>query len=414
MTTWNPQYRIKANGTNVTGISLVGFSIIRGRQDFNQPVLASVCQINLINYENTIYPFTINTSLTVEVLNSAGNYVFLMGGRISDLATEITNAGSNKIVTRLNITAVGLIARLGRITYDGTLSEDTDGNQIRTLLYAIGADQWSEVPTAETWATYDSTQTWQDVEAYVGEFDPGVYTMRSQTLSNVNITAPITVIAQSAGGYIYEDNQGRISYADANHRSSDLIANGYTEIDARSAQASGISTVKRQGDIVNKFTINHGNNFSSSHTAENTASQASYGIYAQTYDSYLKNSADVTDFATRLINLRAYPFDRFQQIIFPIQSPELSDTTRDALLGIYMGMPIRITNLPGNMVEGQFEGFVEGWSWRSTVGGLVLTLNASPTNFSAISQRWEQVNSAESWNTINTSLEWEYAIGVIS
>jgi len=414
MTVWSPEYRVKANGTNVTGVSLVGFTVIRGRQDFNQPVLAGVAQINLINFENVIYPFTINTSLTIEVKDSTGAYVFLFGGRVSDLATEVTQAGSNKVVTRLNMTAVGLIARLGRITYDGSLSEGTDGEQIKTLLYAVGSDQWNEVPTAETWATYDATQTWENVEAYIGEFDPGVYTMRSQTLSNVNITAPITVIAQSAGGYIYEDNQGRISYADANHRATRLINEGYVQLDGRFALASGISTVKRQGDVVNKFTINHGANFSSSHTSENTASQSTFGIYAQTYDSYLKNSADVTDFADRLIQLRAYPFDRFQQIIFPIQSPEIDDSTRDALLNISMGLPIRITNLPGNMVGGEFEGFVEGWNWRSSVNGLVLTLNASPTSFSAISQRWEQVDSAESWNTINTSLEWEYAIGVIS
>jgi len=414
MTVWTPEYRVKANGTNVTGVSLVGFSIIRGRQDINSPALAGVCQINLINFENTIYPFTINTSLTIEVKDSSGAYVFLFGGRVSDLATEVTSTGSIKTVTRLSITAVGLIARLARVLYDGSLAEDTDGNQIKALLYAVGADQWNEVPTAETWATYDATQTWETTDAYFGEFDPGVYTMRSQTLTNAIISTPITAIAQSAGGYIYEDNQGRICYADADHRSDALIANGYTELDARYALGAGISTVKRQGDVVNKFTINHGVNFSSSHTSENTSSQAEFGIYGQSYDSYLKNSADVTDFADRLINLRAYPFDRFQQIIFPVQSPEIDDATRDALLGIYMGQPIRISNLPGNIVEGQFEGFVEGWSWRSTVSGLTLTLNASPTNFSAISQRWEQVNVAESWNTINTALKWEYAIGVIA
>jgi len=79
-----------------------------------------------------------------------------------------------------------------------------------------------------------------------------------------------------------------------------------------------------------------------------------------------------------------------------------------------MGLPLKVVNLPPNIYGGEFTGYVEGWTWTSTVNGLSLTLNLSPTEFSAVAQNWEQVNAAERWNSILTTLEWQDAIGVIS
>lgn len=413
MTLWDPVYRVKIGNSELTGITLVGLSITRGRSDFNSPTLPGYCQLTLINTSNTNYQFTVNTSVSIEVKDSTGSFVFLFGGRISDLTVEINSAGSTATTTRLNITALGLIARLSRVLFDGALSEDFDGAQIETLLYAVGLDQWNEVSPAEIWSTYPA-QTWENAESFFGDIDPGIYDMRSQTLNNDIIQGVINSIAQSAGGYLYEDNLGRICYADAAHRADQLVNFGYTELDARQAIGVGISAVTRQGDVVNEFTVNHGVNFSSSHTSENLSSQALYGLYAQSYNSYLKNTADVIDFADRIIDLRSFPEARFQSITFPLQSPEIGNTTRDALLNIYMGQPIKITNLPANITGGQFEGFVESWTWRSTVNGLAITLTATPTAFSGLAPRWEQVSAAELWNTINPALQWDYAIGVIS
>jgi hypothetical protein len=38
-----------------------------------------------------------------------------------------------------------------------------------------------------------------------------------------------------------------------------------------------------------------------------------------------------------------------------------------------------------------------------------LTLNVSPTAFSLQSMKWDDVGAAETWNTINTTLEWNNA-----
>jgi hypothetical protein len=58
------------------------------------------------------------------------------------------------------------------------------------------------------------------------------------------------------------------------------------------------------------------------------------------------------------------------------------------------------------MLNGTFQGFVEGWTFQASYNGLQITLNLSPTAYSIQTTRWDRVNAAETWNTINASLEW--------
>jgi hypothetical protein len=415
MTVWTPVWRVKANGTQITGVTLANLTITSGRTDTNSPTPAGYCSLQLINTDNTVYEFTVNTSIAIDVKNSSGVYVPIFGGRISDIRQVVTSAGSAAAVTTLNITAVGPLTRLQRATFDGNLAEGLDGAQIRDLLDDLLLNSWNEVPAAESWNTYDPTETWADAENIgLGEIDNGEYTMVSRQINDQVIYSVANQIASSALGYLYEDANGLIGYADASHRQDYLVANGYTDLDARQAIAAGIGIVERQGDIANKIVIDYGNNFNSQYIAQDTASQITYGLYAEQFSSYVKNAADIANMGNRLIQLRAYPRYLFQSITFPLQNPEIDNGDRDALLNVFMGQPVRITNLPPQMLGGEFTGYVEGWTFRASVGGLSITFNASPTEFSAVAQQWAQVNAAESWNSVLNTLEWQDAIGVIS
>jgi hypothetical protein len=79
-----------------------------------------------------------------------------------------------------------------------------------------------------------------------------------------------------------------------------------------------------------------------------------------------------------------------------------------------MGMPLRVTDLPPNIVDTVFEGYVEGWSFRASYNSLFITINASPLEFSQVTLRWNQVSAAEYWNTISPTLTWEDAIGSVA
>jgi len=416
MTAWTPVWRVRANGDTVTGVTLTNLSITSGRTDINSPTPAGYCSLQLINTNNSVYSFAVNTSILIEVQDSNGDYVPLFGGRISDLRQIVTSAGSEAAITTINITATGALIRLQRATFDGNLAEGLDGAQITDLLDDLLLASWNELPPAETWATYEpATESWANAgDIGLGTIDAGEYTMASRQITDQVISNVANQIASSALGYLYEDANGNINYADASHRQDYLTANGYTDLDAAHAIGAGIGIVQRQGDIANKIIIDYGNNFNSQYIAQDTASQSTYGLYAEQFSSYLKNTADIEDMGDRLIQLRSYPRYLFQSITFPLQNPEIDDADRDALLNIFMGQPVRITNLPPQMLGGEFTGYVEGWTFRASVGGLSVTFNASPTEFSAVAQQWAQVNAAESWNSVLNTLEWQDAIGVIS
>jgi hypothetical protein len=305
---------------------------------------------------------------------------------------------------------------LNKAVWASALTSNKDGDQIYTILSDLLLNNWNEVSASQTWANYNATETWANAQDVgLGEIDrPGQYTMEQRAASPIDFYSLTSAIANSALGYLYEDANGNVSYADAAHRQNYLIANGYTELDARQAFASGIRQTVRSGALVNKYQINYGNNFNSSKTAENVSSQGLYGVYSITENSFLSNATDAQNVVDRYIQLRAYPRAQFESITFPLQNPEIDDSDRNALLNIFMGQPVKITDLPPNIYNGEFTGYIEGWTWTSTLNGLNLTFTASPTEFSAVAQNWDQVNVLEKWNTLNNTLQWEDAIGVIS
>jgi len=357
MTLWTPDWQILVNGEELTSLTLNNLTITSGRQDINSPTPAGYCSLEVINTDGTNYDFSINTTVTIRVKDTSGAYVAIFGGRISDLRQIVRSAGSSAIITSLRITAIGALSRLQRAVFDGNLSEGLDGAQITDLLDDLLLASWNEVPPAETWATYEpATEIWSDAgDIGLGEIDAGEYTMVSRQITDTIIYGIANQIAGSALGYLWEDANGNINYADASHRQDYLIANGYTDLDASHAIASGIGVIQRQGDLANKIIVDYGNNFNNSYTAQDADSQSEYGLFAEQFNSYLKNAADVEEAADRLIGLRAWPRNTFQSITFALQSPEIDNADRDALLNIFMGQPVRITNLPLNMLGGKLE-----------------------------------------------------------
>lgn len=416
MTVWNPEWRIKIDGTNVTSLALVGLSITSGRTNINSQAQAGYANLELINTSNTNYGFDVSSSLTIEIKKSNGSYLPIFGGTISDVSVGVRSSGFSALVTSYNILALGALFKLQKAVWTFSLAQDKDGTQIYTILSDLLLNTWSEVSASQTWSAYDSMTTWANAENIgLGEIDqPGQYTMEQRSAGAIDFYSIITQIANSGQGYIYEDGNGNIGYADSAHRTSYLASNGYQQLSANDALALGIRATKRQGNIVNSYVLNYGNAFGSQVTSLNQSSIDVYGRYQITENSYVHSNTDAQNIADRYIKLRAYPRAQFESITFALQNPELDNDDRDALLEIFMGMPIRITDLPALISDGQFEGYVEGWTFTATTSGLTLRLIATPTEYSAVAQNWNQVNGSEAWNTLSTTLKWENAIGVIS
>jgi hypothetical protein len=416
MTAWTPTYRVLADSQEVTDVTIANLTVTSGRTDIYAQPVAGYCQLQLLNLNNSSYNFTVGTSLTVEVTNSAGTYVPIFGGYISDFTISVNRAGTIGYTTTANITALGALSKLPKIIDTGILSSDQDGDQIYTLLSGYLLGQWNEVPAAQTWATYNPTETWANaVNLGLGEIDrPGDYEMIARSSSDIDLYSLCSEIANSAFGYLYEDPNGNIGYADSTHRQDYLAANGYTTLDANHANGIGLASTTRAGDLRNYFHINYGNTGSNQYTSQNTQSQSLYGIYAESFTSRIKNTVDAESLADRYIALRAFPYAKFQAITFVLGNPEIDDSDRDALINIFMGQPVWIQNLPGNINDGSFQGYVEGWTFRASLNNLSVTFNATPINFSQVTVKWEQVSASETWNTLSPTLTWNNAIGAVA
>lgn len=416
MTIYTPTYKVLINSVELTDVTVADLTIQSGRTDIYQQPVAGYCQLQLLNFNNDIYNFTVGTGITIEVTDSTAAYVPIFGGYISDFTIAVQQTGSLGFTTAAQITALGALSKLPKIVDNGILSQDEDGDQIYHLLSGFLLGEWNQVPAATTWATYDPTTTWANAENLgLGEIDrPGNFLMIARASEETDVYSLCAQIANSALGVLYEDSNGNIGYADSTHRQDYLAANGYTTLDANHANGRGLAVTTRAGDIRNKYVITYGNNANSVYTAQDAQSQLDYGLYGEAFLSNIKDTADAEDFADRIIALRADPFPKFQSITFELGNPEIDDSDRDALIRIFMGLPVWIQNLPLNISGGAFEGYVEGWTFRATLNNLTITFNASPVNFSQIAVKWEQVNAAEQWNTLSSTLTWLNAIGAVA
>ena len=408
MSIWSPVYRIKVNGSTVTGATLSGLTITSGRDDiYSQPV-AGYCNLTLIETSETSIPFEINDAVTVEVQDSSAAYVSLFGGFITDLGITVRTSGSTATSQEIRIVAVGALARLNRAVYVGNFAHQFDGDRILELLSTVLFDQWNELPAAETWAGYDPLVQWQDAEnSGLGEIDtPGDYELHSESNLNDTVYNLAARFATSGLGYLYEDAQGRIGYADSTHRAQYLTTDGYVDLDGNDAIGPALSILKRAGDVRNSITIAYGSAGNQSITDSDPDSISLYGQLATTINTTLRNQNDAEDQAEFYLDIRAYPQFALRQITFPVASPEIPDGERDDLLNVFMGQPLNIINLPANMVNGEFQGFVEGWTWTASLNQLNLTLNVSPIAFSLQAFRWNSVPATETWNTISPTLDW--------
>jgi hypothetical protein len=407
MTAWTPDWAVSINGAgDVTNVTLANLTITSGRNDIYSQPYAGYCNVELINLDQSPIDIDVNDSVVIKVKDSTGTYVNLFGGDVTDIDVEVRSAGTNGISESIKITALGALSKLPKSLTDGILSKAFDGDQIYTILSALLFGNWGAVPAALSWASYDPTETWANaLNTGLGEIDqPGDYELAARSSNTTDVYSLVSGLANSGIGYLYEDASGRIGYADSTHRSQYLATNGYVELTGNHALAAGIRTSKRIGDVRNKVTVETHNGTQG--TASDSTSIATYGQQAQVIQTTLHNSGDATTQANFYLSLRAYPQDQFRAITFPLTSPEIDDSDRDNLLNVFMGQPLDITDLPANMVDGRFQGFVEGWTFSAGYNRLDLNLIVSPVAFSLQAMRWNSVPAPEKWNTLSPTLQW--------
>ena len=410
MTQWSPVWKVEIDGVEYTDAILANLTIRSGRTNIYEQAQAGYVNIQLIDVNQTTIPVSINSTISVQVQNTSGTYIAIFGGNVVDIALEVRDVGSTMFTQTYSITALGALARLPKSLTNGVLSKDFDGNQIYTILSDLLLNTWAEVPGALTWAAYDPTTTWATAENIgLGEIDqPGDYELAARSSDRTDVYSLVSALATSGLGYIYEDAYGRISYAAALHRSLYLQNNGYVQITANQARAAGLRTETRAGDVRNNVTIKYGATSSSEQSASNAASILTYGTLSQIITTTLHNAADATSQANFYLALRKDPQPIFSEITYDLTNPEVDNSDRNNLIGVFMGMPVAISDLPSNMGS-IFQGFVEGWSFQAGYNTLSGSLIVSPVAYSLQALQWNEISNSFTWSGVSPTLDWARA-----
>jgi hypothetical protein len=412
--TWLPEWRVTVGDDVYTSVTSVSFA--SGRLDIDRQATAGYCQVEIINTDNS--PFTINVTepITLDLKNSSGTYVTVFGGEVSDFNIGVRSPEETGYITTGKILGIGSLAKLTKTVYNTALAEGLDGAQIAAILGSALNLTWNEVTPTVTWDTYPATTTWNEAESYVGEVDSGFYTMialaasasaKSQTLADQ--------IAQSALGQLYEEKDGDVSYADADHRSNLLASNGYTFLDGAYATPTSISSTTQTSRIRNSLIYRYATGYASTYSTSDTDSIAAYGLFERSFDSNIKNLSDITLIAARELNLRRVPKGSLGAITFRLDNPDMPSAMLDSLIGVYFGQPMLINNLPSNLLGGTFDGFVENVALRATPTYVDITLYITATEFSLSTTQWDTVVPNDIiWTGVNGTLDWNNAIGALN
>jgi hypothetical protein len=191
-----------------------------------------------------------------------------------------------------------------------------------------------------------------------------------------------------------------------------LASNGYVDLDANQARAAGLRIQTRAGDVRNNITIKYDATSSSERSASDADSIAEYGQLSQIITTTLHNASDATSQANFYLALRKTPQPIFSEITFDLTNPELDNSDRDNLIGVFMGEALSINNLPDNMGS-IFQGFVEGWSFQAGYNRLSVSLLVSPTSYSLQSLQWQDISTAFAWSGVSPTLDWARATIIV-
>jgi hypothetical protein len=410
MTQWSPVWKVEIDGTEYTSAVLANLVIRSGRSNIYEQAQAGYVNIQLIDVNQTTLPVNINSTLSVSVKNSSNTFVPIFGGNVVEVGLEVRDVGSTMFTQTYSIIALGALARLPKSLTNGVLAKDLDGVQIASILEPLLFGTWASVAGALSWANYTPTTTWANAENNgLGEIDAGNYELAARSSSRTDVYSLIAALATSGAGTIGEDSFGRIFYADSTHRSVYLATNGYVDLTANHARAAGIRIETRAGDVRNNLTVKYNATSSAEVSASDAASIAEFGELSQIITTTLHNSADATSQANFYLSLRKTPQPIFSDITFDLTNPELDNTDRNSLIGVFMGMPVALTDLPLNMNSGTFQGFVESWEFRASYNQLAISLNMSPLAYSLQAMQWNDVPATETWSSVSPTLDWENA-----
>jgi hypothetical protein len=405
MTVFTPTYRVTIAGVVQTSTTLQDGTITYGRNDFFEATQPSYCNLELLNLDGTSPVVELLDTVVIEVQNTAGTFVKLFTGEVSGVYNRFEGAGLGGKPNTLQIQAIGALGLLVK-RYAGAVAypEELDGARIQRILEETLFVAWEDLSNTQTWNDF-TTETWDTYGIQgIDTIDPGRYEVLARP-AEVEQAYELTDTTQQSGlGYLYDTPEFEIGYADAERRSTNYATN-LIELDANLVNAD-IQTRLQTADIVNSVVIRYDDPILEV-VAQNDTSINNYGLLEEIRATILAETVDATEQATNFVNYRGTPKVSLEAVSVNLAHSDMTNTVRDDLLAVTMDSLLYLDNIPvGLIVEGYFEGFVEGWTWTLGRKNLELTMSVSNSIYSTLDVQWEDYNSVIQWQNLDNTTTW--------
>jgi len=233
---------------------------------------------------------------------------------------------------------------------------------------------------------------------------PGVYEFTARAANPTDAYTLATYYAQMGFGYVYETQSGAVGYANESRRLNEVQDNGYFTIPEDYILWSGVSSNRTLNDLINSVILTYKAN--ATKTASDAGSIATFGIVSSKISTELEDGDEAQIQADRYITLRAIPQTNLSSFSVMLDSSYMSAGDRNVFLGMYMGKPIQILNLPNALINSVYKGFIEGWVLSFNQFQASMTLITTDSSLSIVPTRWQDVDPLQEWSDVGATVQW--------
>lgn len=378
---YNPNPTVIIDGQEFTSDVINNVIIGYGRNSIWEQPRASYAQIEIYTTTGTPLSVEITDPISVDI-DLSGNLTQkrIFTGEITSINSKVQASGSSGQVVVHTISAVGPFAKMSRIlTGSSAMPKEYDDARLDRIIDASGVPQ-------------DVIDT------------PGVYEFHNRPASVADCYSLAAGFAGQIFGYIYETPNGAVGYANESRRLNTVQDVGYYTIDDSYILWRGIESKIDRANLLNDLILSYKDN--ATKTSSSASSISTYGTASGLISTNLELGTEAQNLADRYITLRATPLRSLSAFSIAVDSPNLTNAHRDSLIGIYLGYPFEIANLPAPVYNGTYQGFVEGWRWQINRSQAILTINSTIATLSITPTRWQDVSAATKWSDIGAAIQW--------
>lgn len=410
MTTYQPNPVVTFDGGIVYSENTIAqIQITNGRSDVMDQPDSGYARLVLWTDANTPLNVKLSDAVVIEIDKGTTGTAPIFTGIISDIGIQLANYGDIGSIAEYTITAVGPLAQLNKRSVGAAgYSKEFDGDRMYNILSDafltswadVGATiTWNDLPNGVTWDSYDATNE-SLVNNLATTIDrPGQYELTAYSDGATNALGLTDITAQSGRGVLYEAGDGHLHYADYEARTGQTPLRLYAE----DILADGLRTAAQWSEIVNDVTVTYKAN--AEKYARDEQSVILYGQLTGSRQTILENATDAQSQANDFLSSRAYPRVYPESFRIALHNPDVSDATRDALIGAHNGLEIITDELP-SVFGTSFNGFIEGYTWNLTRYTAEIDLICSAVSETYPHLIWYQIPNTTTWAGYNPTTEW--------